>query len=306
MRWFLGVLVAINLAILAWGVLRDEAAPRHDLAMPGVGTIRLLNEVGGVQDQAPSGGVAATSAQQQAEPGDERDAVVAGARPLPAPAAAIATADGADADQPGQTAAEPAASPMPGQAAEDTAAPAAEQVAVAQPGSGEAATETVPAEVPPPVAEPEPARFCSRIGPFKDDAAAAPVRDYLVERGGQVISEERTTQTRIGYWVLVPPQASRAAAREVAAQLKAQGLEYWIIPNGELRNAISLGLFSGQDNADDFAEQMRGKGFDAEVRDKTRDSSQVWLDYQGDVYVPAEQIRSRAPEGVTIEERDCP
>jgi cell division septation protein DedD len=219
----------------------------------------------------------------------------------------MATADDASTDQPGQAPEQPAPPSMPGRADQDAAAaPAAEQATIAQAASGEAAAEPVAAEPPPPVVEPEPARFCSRIGPFQDEAAAAAVRDYLVERGGQVASQERTTRTRIGYWVLVPPQASRAAAREVAAQLKAKGLEYWIIPSGELRNAISLGLFSGQDNADDFAKQMRGKGFDAEVREKTRDSSEVWLDYQGDVYIPAAQIRSRAPEGVTTEERDCP
>jgi hypothetical protein len=42
------------------------------------------------------------------------------------------------------------------------------------------------------------------------------------------------------------------------------------------------------------------------VRERTKDSTQIWLDYQGDVFVPAAQIRERAPEGVTIEERDCP
>jgi cell division septation protein DedD len=303
MRWFIGALVAVNLAILVWGVLREEPSRNQDLAMPGVGTIRLLHEAGGQLSETTEPAAQPEAAAQDAG----GDASVAAARPLPSPAAALPVLDADEAFSRGLLNA-----PVSPQQAD---VPLAEESATVEPPAASSPTSaeaTAVAKASPPPVEPVIAptiaapRFCMRVGPFENAEAAQPLRDYLVERGGEVNSSEQTVQTPVGFWVLVPPQATRAAAREVAAKLKAQGLEYWIIPKGDLRNAISLGLFSGQGNADDFAKEVRAKGFDAEVRERTKDSQQLWLEYQGDVYVPPAQIRSRVPAGANVEEQDCP
>jgi len=307
MRWFIGTLITVNLAILLWSWLGKDEQPNGDLVSPGVGTIRLLSEAPVTPEPV--------------------------AVPIPAPRlssgtqdAPVASASSGAAVAPAELTAMPEAQPLtetepvpavpaaaePASAA--TTVPAAE--AAAKPAEA-AATETaiagavISAPEPRYVPEPEPvaaapALLCSRIGPFADEAAAKSVSSYLASQG-QVDSHQATAQVFVGYWVLIPPQPSRSAAKAIGEQLKAKGIkDFWIVGKGAVKNGISLGVFSQKENVDGFAKRIRAKGFTVEIRNKTKTTQQLWLDYRGSKAIDPAVINTRAPAGVTIESKDCP
>lgn len=291
MRWFIGTLVALNLAFLLWSWLGREEAPEGELAAPGVGSIRLLGE-------APP-----------EQPAPEPVPIPAPLRPsgvmtAPAEAAAeIAAAPAGDAP-PADAPEEGAATPSePAQAA--AAPPAGTPPAAAVPAIATAEAPRVP-ELDVPPAPAAPPLHCSRIGPFTDASATATVRKYLQGRG-TVSSREAEQPVPVGYWVLVPPQASRAAAQAVTKRLQAAGInDFWIVSRGPVKNGISLGVFSQKENADNFLKRATDKGFDAEIREKTRNGKVVWLDYQGKAALQPMEIHARVPQGVTVHRQDCP
>lgn len=299
MRWFIGTLIAVNLAILAWGWLGDDEQPGGELAAPGVGTIRLLGEPPekaepvAVPIPAPPRETGELAAREPLAPADVAGASVAAvpqAEPL-----------GEDADASPAPAAEPA---------EPEAVAQALPKAQVDPETTEAkplVDTPEPRFVPEPgVIAPTPKRVCVTVGPFADAAAAKATRSYLAGLG-KVSSRQAMGETVIGHWVLVPPQPSRAAAEAVAAKLKAKGIkDYWIIGKGELKNAISLGVFSQKDNADSLVQRTRAKDIPVELRDKTKPVQQVWLDYDGAQPVTQAAVAKHAPADVRIESRSCP
>lgn len=65
---------------------------------------------------------------------------------------------------------------------------------------------------------------------------------------------------RSDYWVHVGPYASRQKAMAVLQQLRADGIDSFLIGEGELENGISLGFFSQKVSAERLARRHRNIG----------------------------------------------
>lgn len=64
-----------------------------------------------------------------------------------------------------------------------------------------------------------------------------------------------------GWWVFVPPQASKAEAEKKAGELRQLGVtDYFIIQEGTNRFAISLGVFSSEKGGQDRLAEVNEKG----------------------------------------------
>ena len=65
-----------------------------------------------------------------------------------------------------------------------------------------------------------------------------------------------------GFWVYIPPLASRQAATQKAGELKRLGVdEYFVVPDDpKWRNAISLGIFKTEEAAKARRDAVRAKG----------------------------------------------
>lgn len=72
------------------------------------------------------------------------------------------------------------------------------------------------------------------------------------------------------YRAWIPPLENNTAAREMLARLKAQQIDAFIIPTGEEKNGISLGVFSRMKDAKDHVQYMKKKGYPAEVNPRYR------------------------------------
>ncbi len=94
----------------------------------------------------------------------------------------------------------------------------------------------------------------------------------------------RTTQADRdrGWWVFVAA-ASRSGAIETARELAALGVEdYFVVADGDLPDAVSLGLFEQMENARQRQNRIRRMGFDAQLEVRREDVPQFWVDYQID------------------------
>ena len=64
-----------------------------------------------------------------------------------------------------------------------------------------------------------------------------------------------------GFWVFIPPLANKQEAERKANELKRFEVpEFFIVPEGAQRLAISLGVFSSQEAAEDRLQELRAKG----------------------------------------------
>lgn len=287
MRWFIGILVVANLGILLWGWLGEEQQPKVELASPGVGTIRIVGEAPPVPEASavpipapPRGGDAMTAPAappavtevRPREPVEAEEPLAVTPAPTVAPPA----------DEPSPSITEPEAAPPAITAPEPAFVP-----------------EPEPLLAPPPM-------HCSRIGPFADEAASAATRSYLASQG-EVSVEQETSREVTGYWVLVPPQPSRAAAKALADRLKAKGVtDLWVIGKGEQQFGISLGVFSQRPNADRVAKRVRDKGFEVTITEKAQERVVFWLAYQGTAAITAKDLPGGLPSGASVASEDCP
>ncbi|HEX6733719.1 MAG TPA: hypothetical protein VF096_02805 [Azonexus sp.] len=64
-----------------------------------------------------------------------------------------------------------------------------------------------------------------------------------------------------GWWIYIPPLASKGEADKKAGELRQLGVtDYFIVPDGPNRLAISLGVFSAEKGGQDRLAELKGKG----------------------------------------------
>ena len=77
---------------------------------------------------------------------------------------------------------------------------------------------------------------------------------------GDKISQREVEQDT-GYWVYMGPLKNKRAVNNKIGELKELGVnEYFVVPTGQWRNAISLGVFKTQEAAENLFNQLRTKG----------------------------------------------
>jgi hypothetical protein len=166
----------------------------------------------------------------------------------------------------------------------------------------------VPPEAPS-VQAPTAGLLCVSVGPIDDQAVAGPLADKLRSTGIVVEIREESGQLRSGYWVHLPPFPSREAAEKVASDLRQRGAgELFIVTASEQRHAISLGLFSTPERADQRAAEVGELGFRPRIAERFREGAVFWLEYRE----PAEMAFDLTPllEGldpaIQRNARSCP
>jgi hypothetical protein len=134
------------------------------------------------------------------------------------------------------------------------------------------------AEAPQPI-QPSAGAVCQRIGPFLTQADLRRAVGALTPAVQRIQFRETRTLARRGYWVYMPPQASRDSALATARELAARGLrDYYVVTAGDRQNTISLGLFRELENARQRQSDVQSMGFAAELGERTEDVPQYWID----------------------------
>ena len=118
---------------------------------------------------------------------------------------------------------------------------------------------------------------CSSVGPFPQEAPAAGLVDALSKAGVESVLDSNVVEKEAQYWVVLPPEDSRRKALQTLRELQARKIDSYLISSGELKNAISLGLFTRDELAKGVQEKIKEAGYPAEIRLKERSESEFWV-----------------------------
>lgn len=131
-------------------------------------------------------------------------------------------------------------------------------------------------------AAPVSALACASYGPFPSDDALQQGIARLKPLGITATSHLVAGKAKLGYWVYLPPFASKREADGAAAVLKRRGVkDTYVVTDEANRNAISLGVFSERRYAEDRQKQLRKLGYRAILAERFRDEPHYWLDAKG-------------------------
>ncbi|MEW8043976.1 MAG: hypothetical protein G8D28_06630 [gamma proteobacterium symbiont of Phacoides pectinatus] len=324
MRWLFLLLVLVNLAIYLWG--GQIQAPTEQSAVviePAVGELRLLSEAGDVTHSAArSTEVAAVPVEPQAPanlpaaPPDETltDQVMPEESPTAAATPEPAGQEGAEREVvPAQAEALPHADVEQTAVAEAAARGEADFVAPA-PALGEPASvpdAEAPAPAPAPAAPVAQAEqpYCGALGPVETRTQAQSLSVELIAGGMDATVRQRGVQRTTGYWVMLPPLASREAAIVRFDSINATGInDMKRFVQGRYRNGISFGLFSQQENALNRQRALKARGIDVVLAPQSVEIDEYYVDFEavGATFAQVqEKLNERYPQR-KITEQACP
>lgn len=148
-----------------------------------------------------------------------------------------------------------------------------------------ASAQTTPApavvqpEVPPPdtAATAQQVTQCVLLGPFSGQDSGKALLDRLLalDIHGKFASIEVAGEP--DYWVYLKPEATREFAVTRLHELQEKKIDSFIIPQGEVANGISLGVFDKQENAEKRQKSIAEMGYDAQIRINPRTYLENWV-----------------------------
>ena len=124
-------------------------------------------------------------------------------------------------------------------------------------------------------------RRCFSLGPFHSIEDRDEVRSQIQDVSASVYERQTQALVEKGYWVFLLPYISLLEANQVLFSLQALGLEdVAVIYEGEWKNAISLGYFLRQENANRRMKELDKRGYETQIRVQRQAESRYWLDYE--------------------------
>jgi len=147
---------------------------------------------------------------------------------------------------------------------------------------------------------------CVTIGPFPTEAGAEAAAAALDAAGFAPSSRSTEGEIWVGFWVHIAAIPTRAAANEMLAQLRENGLpDAYLIPGEEDGDIISLGVFNDMTRAGRLEQQVRRIGLEPVIAERSRPGIVRWLD----VTVPAGRELDLGALGIRldrIQQLRCP
>lgn len=153
------------------------------------------------------------------------------------------------------------------------------------------------------------ARACFHVGPFPDIDLVARAETRLNELPltySRRVEETRTT----AYQVYLPPLPSLKAAERKRQELTRLGFkDHALMQEPGMQNAISLGLFTVETNAESRVRELAAKKVQASIQPFPQTRTRYWLDVA--VKAPAETVGKMkqidwAAKDVQVQDISCP
>lgn len=250
MKWFLAFVVALNLLVGAFGVLRQPVPVDIHSQEVNPGQLKMLPA-----DWQPPADASAVSA--------ERMVVASSPVAASAPVAKVLASSPATAHKVAPAAAKPKPAAAP--------APAAAKPAVAAPAP--AAAKPAPAAAKPPVKKAEAVveakpQQCAQWAGLSDSqlkrvqGGLAALKLSPAQMSSASVAGP-AARGSVRYWVYYPEQANGAVAQALSTELKAKGFDNYMVQNdGEFKGALSLGLFGKEDVARALMSRLKSAGYD--------------------------------------------
>ncbi|TCS37649.1 SPOR domain-containing protein [Reinekea marinisedimentorum] len=149
-----------------------------------------------------------------------------------------------------------------------------------------------------PKKEPEKVLQCIRITGLKEGDSYSVVESRLAAL--EVSSEKRVVKqlSNTDYQVLLGPFVSQEEARTKLEEVKASGVESYVITSGQHANSLSLGVFSSLENANRRRDELFTMDISATVYENKRyiDAAILEIDAQSAALISDESISGMLSE----------
>ncbi|MCD5360650.1 SPOR domain-containing protein [Chromobacterium aquaticum] len=137
---------------------------------------------------------------------------------------------------------------------------------------------------PEPVKAAEAAAVCLQWGPL-DDKLLSRVKGGVPQlklKAGQLSEASKEEAAASGrFWVYYPPLATQAETSTLSSELKGKGFDNYIVKNDDFKGHLSLGLFGKEDAAKALAARLKAAGYDkALVQQKGQKASKTTLSFK--------------------------
>ncbi|WP_414730050.1 SPOR domain-containing protein [Zhongshania aliphaticivorans] len=147
---------------------------------------------------------------------------------------------------------------------------------------------------------------CLVLGPYSGEADFGSDRTGLP--GLRVYLEEY--ERGADYWVYLGPYSSLAVATKMGGELRAKRIDNFVIRKGELKDAISLGVFTDAERAATHAKGLSKKNYEAKIRRIAKLANRYWLVFRGerggDEYSRTESVMAKLQDNnKKLGEKDC-
>lgn len=120
---------------------------------------------------------------------------------------------------------------------------------------------------------------CYRYGPIPNQEESELLSKWLNERDISYKQRQTDEQGKQLFWVYLAPRDSRAQAEAAMKDLKQKGIkDMRLIQEGDLLNAISLGLFSSQASVNRRLNEIKAKGYQSVVVPYSGGKKIHWFD----------------------------
>jgi len=133
---------------------------------------------------------------------------------------------------------------------------------------------------------------CWEVGKLDDEAQGKQLAARLAALGQSMTLQKKAVQGEPDYWVFLGPYANRRQALASHRDMQARKIDSFLINEGELENAVSLGLFSRRAGAESMQQDRKKQGLDARLRAVPRLRNEWW----GVLKHPAEQLPNEMRE----------
>ncbi len=118
---------------------------------------------------------------------------------------------------------------------------------------------------------------CGLVGAVQDPGQARIIVNRMKAFELKAKLKKVETSGVVEYWVYLKPEITRDLAIEKLKLLQQEKIDSFIIPDGEYKNGISLGVFDKHDNAKNHRQYLLDRGYSADVVENKRIAKEVWI-----------------------------
>ncbi len=123
---------------------------------------------------------------------------------------------------------------------------------------------------------------CWQIGPIKDIFTKNQVQNRLQSHAIDIEFKQVERSEGLDYWVYLGPFLSQKAALRELRHLQFNKIDSFWISKGELRNAVSLGIFKSQQRAIALQQRYIAKGYDVQIKAIAQTVREYWAILKAD------------------------
>ena len=121
--------------------------------------------------------------------------------------------------------------------------------------------------------------MCYALGPFDGLEQAQNISEKLQDLGAFTKERSVTSESPIGYWVYLPSYKTWKDAKDKVVLLEGKGFkDMFIVGRGQMKNAVSLGLFKSENGAKSRVSDLKKIGEKPKIQTQYKQQDLFWID----------------------------